>query len=446
MSQLNLVLETPKLSVREVSALLRRMMRERFANVWVRGEVSGLKTAASGHIYFNLKEDEVVLPCVFFRQHSRMSRVALRDGLLLDARGSIDIYEARGNYQLLVEHVEAAGSGNLQQAFEELKQKLAAEGLFATERKRSLPPYPRRIGIVTSPTGAVLQDMLRIFERRAPGLELCIYPSLVQGQGAKEEVCVGIDYFSRSGWADFIIVARGGGSLEDLWTFNEEAVARAIAACTVPVVSAVGHETDFTIADFVADLRAPTPSAAAEMTVPANEAVLEALAGWRRQLDRYLELKVARLATQAAQLGVDRPRALLERKLNTLLQLVDEADTRLVELVSAPLRVAKEQEHQLESQLLRLSPQVRLSEVRAAEQALSAAMGKEIQQHLASTRMRFGLLDARLQVLSPKATLQRGYAIVRNQDGRLVREPGDAPSGAKLRLDIAQGHITATAD
>ena len=237
-------------TVTELNSAIRGLLDREFQDIWVSGEISGVKLAASGHYYFTLKERESQLHCVCFRSTVRFLKFKPQDGVAVVARGRIDVFEARGEYQLLVELLEPQGHGALQFAFEQLKKKLAAEGLFDPARKRALPRFPRRIGLVTSPRGAVISDMIGILERRFPGLHIRLFPALVQGEGAVEEVCRGIEYFGRTGWADVVIVARGGGSLEDLWTFNEEAVARAIAACPVPVVSAVGHETDTTIADF----------------------------------------------------------------------------------------------------------------------------------------------------------------------------------------------------
>src|SRR5580658_886664 len=233
-------------TVSELNAAIRAVLDGEFADIWVSGEISGTKLAASGHYYFTLKEREAQVRCVAFRSAHRYWKIKPQDGLAVLARGRLDVYEARGEYQLLVEMLEPQGLGALQLAFEQLKKKLAAEGLFETARKRPLPRYPGRIGIVTSPRGAAIADMIHILSRRFPGLHIRLYPALVQGEGAAEEVCRGIDFFSRNQWADLLIVGRGGGSLEDLWTFNEEAVARAIAACAIPVVSAVGHETDVT--------------------------------------------------------------------------------------------------------------------------------------------------------------------------------------------------------
>src|SRR6202161_3086470 len=232
-------------TVAELNARIRGLLGDEFDDVWVAGEISGSKTATSGHCYFTLKDHEAQLRCVCFRQSLRYLKFKPQDGMAVRARGHIDVYEARGEYQLLVEAIEPQGHGALQLAFEQLKKKLAAEGLFESSRKRPLPALPSRIGIVTSPTGAVIRDILQILERRFPGRHIRIYPALVQGEGSIEQVVAGLEYFSKSRWAEVVIVARGGGSLEDLWTFNEELVARAIVKCAVPVISAIGHETDF---------------------------------------------------------------------------------------------------------------------------------------------------------------------------------------------------------
>src|SRR6202140_4623706 len=268
-------------TVAELSARIRDLLGSEFDDVWVAGEISGCKMATSGHCYFTLKDQEAQVRCVCFRTSLRYLKFKPQDGVAVLARGRIDVYEARGEYQLLVEALEPQGHGALQFAFEQLKKKLAAEGLFEAGRKREIPRLPRRIGIVTSPTGAVIGDITQILSRRFPGLHIRLYPALVQGEGSVEAVVRGLEYFSSSKWPDVVIVARGGGSLEDLWTFNEEAVARAIAACSVPVISAVGHATDYTIADFVADLRAPTPSAAAEMVVCTRDELFDRIAAAR---------------------------------------------------------------------------------------------------------------------------------------------------------------------
>src|ERR1700704_2245278 len=293
-------------TVTELNSAIRAILDREFQDVWIAGEISGTKLAASGHYYFTLKEREAQLRCVMFRSAHRYLKFKPQDGVAVLARGRIDVYEARGEYQLQVEALELQGHGALQFAFEQLKKKLAAEGLFEQTRKRPLPRFPARIGIVTSRRGAVISDMIHILSRRFPGLHIRVFPAQVQGPGSIEEVCRGIEYFSRTGWAEVVIVARGGGSLEDLWTFNEELVVRAIAASSAPVVSAIGHETDTTIADFVADLRAPTPSAAAELVVRTREAILEQVAGQRYRLVQLIRYRLAMDWSRVRQLGVGR--------------------------------------------------------------------------------------------------------------------------------------------
>src|ERR1700723_3428497 len=306
-------------TVAELNARIRGLLGDEFDDVWVAGEISGTKNATSGHCYFTLKDHDAQLRCVCFRQSLRYLKVKPQDGMAVLARGHIDVYEARGEYQLLVEAIEPQGHGALQFAFEQLKKKLAAEGLFDPGRKRPIPRLPQRIGIVTSPTGAVVRDITEILSRRFPGLHLRIYPALVQGEGSVEAVCRGIEYFSNSGWPQVVIVARGGGSLEDLWTFNEEAVARAIAASTVPIISAVGHETDFTIADFVADLRAATPSAAAELVtgnfVASREFIIQAPGLLRRAARRGVASAAENFDSLAARLVRLHPRRRLDESM-----------------------------------------------------------------------------------------------------------------------------------
>jgi exodeoxyribonuclease VII large subunit len=316
-------------TVAELNARIRGLLGDEFDDVWVAGEISGSKTATSGHCYFTLKDHDAQLRCVCFRQNLRYLKFKPQDGMAVLARGHIDVYEARGEYQLLVEAIEPQGHGALQFAFEQLKKKLAGEGLFDAARKRPIPRLPQRIGIVTSPSGAVVRDITEILSRRFPGLHLRIYPASVQGEGSVEAVCRGIDYFSNSGWAQVVIVARGGGSLEDLWTFNEESVARAIAASSVPVISAVGHETDFTIADFVADLRAATPSAAAELAICPREQILDQLTVFDHKLLQATRYRLAMATRALHERGVERASAVLHRNVGRLQQRVDELDYRM---------------------------------------------------------------------------------------------------------------------
>src|SRR5947209_8274032 len=313
-------------TVSELNTAIGAVLSQGFRDLWVSGEISGMKQAASGHYYFTLKERDAQIKCVAFRSAHRYWKFKPRDGLEVLARGRVEVYEARGEYQLQVEMLEPKGVGALQLAFEQLKKKLAAEGLFAVERKRPLPRFPRRIGIVTSPRGAAIADMIQILSRRFPGIHIRLFPALVQGEGAVDEICRGLQYFSRTGWAELVIVGRGGGSLEDLWAFNEEAVARAIAGCAVPVVSAVGHETDVTIADFVADLRAPTPSAAAELVVRPREELLDQIAAARAKNAQAVRYRLAMLERRLRQLGIVRALGLLPWRLVIGLQCIDEPE------------------------------------------------------------------------------------------------------------------------
>lgn len=434
-----------KYSVKQITARLRKTLREQFSNLYVTGEVSGLKLAASGHQYFNLKEEDTVLSCVMYKQSARISRVQLRDGLMVQARGSIDIYEPRGAYQFLVEHVEPIGVGALQQAFEALKKRLAAEGLFEQDRKRVLPKFPRRIGIVTSPTGAVIQDMLHVFERRSPGLEIRIYPSLVQGAGSVEQLCEGLRYFSESGWPDLVILARGGGALEDLWGFNEEALAREIVACVVPVVSAVGHETDFTIADFVADLRCPTPSAAAETIAPDVGALVERIEGLERSMARSVRHAIGERRERLYRQGVERARALILRRLNRFTQWLDEKDARMDGLLKIRVWNLKLRYQRATIELLAKDRRIIFMERHEKITRMRAAMERRMTAILAGYALRQKSLEGQVNQLNPTSVLERGFAIVFDENRKIVRDAAAVRSGQSLEVRVARGRFGAVA-
>ncbi|MGC9972168.1 MAG: exodeoxyribonuclease VII large subunit [Bryobacteraceae bacterium] len=406
-------------SVAELNAAVRALLEREFQDVWVAGEISGVRLASSGHYYFTLKEQDAQLRCVCFRSTARYLRFKPQDGVAAIARGRIDVYEVRGEYQLLVESLEPQGHGALQFAFEQLKQKLAAEGLFDPARKRRLPRFPSRIGIVTSPSGAAIRDLLNILGRRFPGLHIRIYPAQVQGEGAAGEVCRALQYFSQTHWPDVVILARGGGSLEDLWTFNEEAVARAIAACSVPVVSAIGHETDVTIADFVADLRAPTPSAAAELVVLNRQDVFDQIGAAASKLRQALRYRFADAARGLHARGMDRASSLLHRRIGRWLQRVDEADY-----------------------VLRASMRGLLALRRRLEIAQAAAI-QSAQRRLARARARWEPLVAELSQLSPLRVLERGYAIATDDSDRVLKDASEAPPESAIRVRLARGRLKA---
>jgi exodeoxyribonuclease VII large subunit len=430
-------------TVAELNARIRGLLGDEFDDVWVAGEISGSKTATSGHCYFTLKDHDAQLRCVCFRQNLRYLKFKPQDGMAVLARGHIDVYEARGEYQLLVEAIEPQGHGALQFAFEQLKKKLAGEGLFDAARKRPIPRLPQRIGIVTSPSGAVVRDITEILSRRFPGLHLRIYPASVQGEGSVEAVCRGIDYFSNSGWAQVVIVARGGGSLEDLWTFNEELVARAIAASSVPVISAVGHETDFTIADFVADLRAATPSAAAELAICPREQILDQLTVFDHKLLQATRYRLAMATRALHERGVERASAVLHRNVGRLQQRVDELDYRMRGRAQSVAAARRKRLEDLTTRLRRQDLRLRMARARQRLEAADTAAAQLIRLRLTRAHGALNPLVAHLTQLSPLKILERGYAIVTNELGVIVKQPVDAPPDSKVDIRIAQGRMAA---
>jgi exodeoxyribonuclease VII large subunit len=430
-------------SVAELNSAIRAVLDREFVDIWVSGEVSGLKLAASGHYYFTLKERDAQVRCVAFRSAHRYWKFKPRDGLAVLARGRIDVYEVRGEYQLQVELLEPQGLGALQLAFEQLKKKLAAEGLFDAQRKRPLPRFPRRIGIVTSPRGAAIADMVQILSRRFPGIHIRLFPALVQGEGSVEEVCRGIEYFSRTQWPDLVIVGRGGGSLEDLWTFNEEAVARAIAACAVPVISAVGHETDVTIADFVADLRAPTPSAAAEMAICTRDELVDRIAAARAKAAQGLRYRLAMLEKRLRQQGIERALGVLHRRVGRGLQRIDENEYRLREKMRAALDARERARRALDARLQRFDVRPRLALGRRRLEAAETAAAQLARLRLERRRAGLEQVAAQLSQLSPLKILERGYAIVSNESG-ILKDAAAAPPASTVHVLLAKGEFDAT--
>jgi exodeoxyribonuclease VII large subunit len=410
----------------------------------VQGELSNVKGAASGHWYFNLKDAAAQVRCVMFRSAAVGLRFTLEDGLAVVLRGRVSVYEQRGEYQIQVLTVEPQGTGALQLAFEQLKRKLEAEGLFDPARKRPLPYLPRRIGIVTSPRGAAIRDMLHVLERRFPGLPVLLYPAVVQGAQAAGEIAAGIAALNRLAAAqkiDVIIVGRGGGSVEDLWAFNEEPVARAIAASAVPVVSAVGHETDFTIADFVADVRAPTPSAAAEIVVPTRLDLLAAVEDHRAHLFAALR--------RALDWGAERWQALRAR-LTSPDALIRQHAQRLDDLwerARAAGRTRAERAHERwvtgHEKLLMLRPDRFNALQRRIASEHAGRLAPALRRHLEALRERLGTRAGLLESYSPLAVLRRGYGAVRHADGRPVRTTAEVQRGDALSVRLADGSLDA---
>jgi exodeoxyribonuclease VII large subunit len=430
-------------TVAELTASIRGLLGSEFGDIWVSGEISGSRTVSSGHCYFTLKDQDAQLRCVAFRAALRYLKFKPEDGIAVLARGRIDVYDARGEYQLLVEALEPQGHGALQFAFEQLKKKLAAEGLFDGARKRPLPRLPRRIGIVTSPTGAVIRDITEILARRFPGLHIRLYPAAVQGDGSAGAVVRALEYFSQSGWPDVVIVARGGGSLEDLWTFNEESVARAIAASQAPVISAIGHETDYTIADFVADLRAPTPSAAAELVICTREQLLDQAGALEHKLVQVLRYRLAMAARRLHQQGVERASALLHRNIGRSQQRVDDLSYRLRDRMSARASSKRRQLEEWTGRLRNLDLRLRLAAAGRRAETCESALVQLIRLRSTRARARLDQASAHLSQLSPLKILERGYAIVTNDSGRVVTQATQAPESSEIRVRLARGRLAA---
>ena len=427
--------------VSDLNAAVQRLFEDQFSGIFVAGEISSCKFAPSGHYYFNLKDDRSQLRCALFKGSARFIRFKPTDGLAVIARGRLEVYEARGEYQLIVESLEPQGSGALQLAFEQLKKRLAMEGLFEAARKRPLPKFPRRIGIVTSAVGAVIRDILQVLERRFPGLHLRLFPAQVQGEGSIEQVCSGLNYFSASNWADVVILARGGGSLEDLWTFNEEAVARAIAASSVPVVSAIGHETDFTIADFVADHRAPTPSAAAEIIICTRESLLDQLAAVREQLSRLLRYHVLQSRQRLQDRGTQRAEALMHRAITKRSQRVDDLEFQLRRLNAAMLATSYRSLQNLNHRLKAADLRLKLTHNRHLFEQLLQRLNNTIEVSMRKTWRRLEDCDLHLKQLSPLSVLSRGYAIVENEKSQVLRAASEAALGESLDVRLHQGNL-----
>lgn len=427
------------LSVSQLNNRARLLLEDVFAQVWVEGEISNLARPASGHVYFTLKDSQAQVRCALFRQNAARVRQVLRDGLAVRVRGKVSLFEGRGDFQLILDSVEPAGDGALRLAFEALKEKLAAEGLFATERKRPLPVHPRRVGIVTSSTGAVIRDIISVFRRRAPQVHLTLIPTAVQGREATAQIVRALELADAGGF-DALILARGGGSLEDLWCFNEEAVARAVAACKTPIVSAVGHETDVSICDFVADVRAPTPSAAAELLAPDSTDLQQRLDSLKRRLLLRMRDQLARERLRLDSLA-RRLRHPGER-LRQHAQRLDELDLRLRRAWQLRLNARHEQLARLEARLAAQHPGRLLALLRQRLEALGERLPRAIQLQLRQQRQRLENLAQGLHLVSPLATLGRGYSILLDEQGQAIRRASQTRPGQKLEARLGEGRLS----
>jgi exodeoxyribonuclease VII large subunit len=446
--QLGLSFEEPRPArriwpVRELVAQVRELVEQQYGDVWVEGEISNYRPAPSGHVYFTLKDADAQLPIVLFRRQAVLLRFRPEDGLHVLVRGRVSVYEQRGQMQLVAETMEPVGAGSLQLAFEQLKEKLKAEGLFEAARKRPLPAFPRTVGIVTSPTGAVIRDFLNIVARRHSGLSVLLFPVSVQGDSAPAEIESAIAQLNDSGLVDVIVLARGGGSLEDLAAFNSERVARAIAASRLPVVSAIGHETDFTIADFAADLRAPTPSAAAELITEATHKIAEHLATHSHRLERAARFQLLQARQRLTRSAVaDRAESRISTLLHRWAQRLDDLSFRLESALTTQLRQQQRQVADFTAAVLRHDPRQGLAQARERLAVCRARLDRSLERLLHASASTLSSLDARLHSLSPLAVLDRGYALVFTAEGAVIRSIAQLASGDQLTTRLSDGAFT----
>jgi len=430
------------ISVSALNRLARDLLESGLAPTWIGGEISNLTLASSGHAYFSLKDASAQVRCVMFRQRLALLPFRLNNGMQIELKGAVTIYEARGDFQINVNTMRAAGRGQLFEAFERLKAALSAEGLFEPERKRPIPFFPETIGIVTSGAAAALRDVVTTLSRRMPSIKLILYPTPVQGDGAAEQIAKAIYTANERAEAEVLIVCRGGGSIEDLWSFNEEVVARAIAASTIPVISGVGHETDFTICDFVADLRAPTPTAAAEMASPSQQQQQARLEHETQRLARSLSRRLSDKSQRLDQLA-HRLRHPGER-LAQQQQLLERHQTRLQQLVLIRLEQARWRLQLATTRTERHHPQLRQSTIQLEQ--LSLALSRGINRTLKNRQSMVERLRDALESINPEAVLQRGYAIVQNHKGEAVKSTQSLKQGERVTIRLAEGSTGAVID
>ena len=431
-------LDREVLTVSQLNGRARVLLEDVFSNIWVEGEISNLARPASGHVYFTLKDSGAQVRCALFRQSAQRVRQALKDGLAVKVRGKVSLFEGRGDYQLILDTVEPAGDGALRLAFDALKEKLGSEGLFNAERKVPLPAHPQRIGIVSSPTGAVIRDIISVFRRRAPQVRLTLVPTAVQGRDATAQIVRALKLADAHGF-DAIILARGGGSMEDLWCFNEEAVARAIDACATPVVSAVGHETDVSISDFVADVRAPTPSAAAELLAPDSSDLHRRVENLERRLQMHIRqrLRHDRLRLEGLAARLRHP----GERLRQQAQRLDDLDMRLRRAFAQRLQQRRDRMERLNARLAAQHPGRTLALLKQRVESLAERLPRAMRDTLKDRRQRLQTQVQTLHVVSPLATLGRGYSILLDERGQAVRHAGQTHTGQRLTARLGEGEL-----
>ena len=429
-------------TVSRLNSAVRILLEQEMGLVWLVGEISNLVLHSSGHWYFSLKDSGAQVRCAMFRGQNR--RVAFRplEGQQVLVQARLSLYEPRGDYQLIIETMQPAGAGQLQLQLEQLKQRLQTEGLFAAERKRPLPAHPRCIGLITSPTGAAIHDLLTVLRRRAPGIPVILYPALVQGEQAAEQLIAALARANRRRECDLLIIGRGGGSIEDLWCFNDERLVRAIAASALPIVCAVGHESDVTLSDFAADLRAPTPSAAAELVTPDQQAQVQRLLMLQGRLQRAIQQRLTTLAHRFVLLQRSLHHQHPERRLQQQQQRLDECQERLRLGMQRRLTQARHHQERLGDRLQQNSPRHHLREANQRLQRLQQALSLNWQQLWEQRQHRQLLLTTRLHAISPLATLARGYSITQDEQGQVIHSVQDVVLGQRVKTRLIDGDIS----
>ncbi|HKM68332.1 MAG TPA: exodeoxyribonuclease VII large subunit [Candidatus Acidoferrum sp.] len=437
----NLQPERRVYTVSDLTARIRELLAKNFTDVTVQGEISNCRAASSGHYYFTLKDERAQVRCVLFKQQQRGMKFLPEDGIKVTVRGSVSVYEARGEYQIYVESIEPAGRGALQLAFEQLKKRLEGEGLFEAGRKKRLPLLPSRIGLITSPTGAAVRDVVRILRRRFHNVHLTLYPVRVQGDGSAAEIVEALGYFNKKLPVDVILLVRGGGSLEDLWSFNEEIVARAIADSSIPIISGVGHETDFTIADFVADVRASTPSAAAEIVVQTRREFDKHVFDLRARLEGSLRYRILELSRHvhalAARSGFRRPQDLLRQQR----QRADELTSRLALGLRARLEDSRKRLNTARLHVASFDFRAKIGVLRLRLQRVTQGLGVREDRLLRVKRERWERLTLQLQERSPLKALERGYAIATDTAGNVLRSVDSVAVGDPVSVRLLDGKL-----
>lgn len=430
-------------TVSRLNSEVRLTLELQFRQLWLVGEVSNFVAASSGHWYFSLKDQAAQVKVAMFKTSNRNAAFTPRNGQQVMVRARISVYEPRGEYQLLADFIEPAGDGLLRQQYEQLKAKLAAEGLFAPERKKVLPLQVKKVGVITSPTGAAIRDILTVLQRRAPALEVIIYPSLVQGAQAASDLTAALQHAIRRNECEVLIIGRGGGSLEDMWCFNDETLARTIAHCPIPIVSAVGHEIDFSISDFVADVRAATPSAAAELVSPDQQHQLQVLLQLKQRLTQSMRQRLGQKAQlflhQHSKLQLLHP----ARRLQQQQQRLDELHIRLQQAMQYKLQQQRQQLQLQQKALWLLSPEQQLKRQQLKLQQLQQSLERRFCQLLGKKQTQWQALSRELHTVSPLATLQRGYSIVFDANSTVVKSTSQLQCGDKLLLKLADGDIAA---